>query len=266
MTSAKNNKKYYKKKIGRPKKRGPKKKLKKRGRSWQEPWNYKVIKCISKKQDKVIGIFHTLREVNDFKSKLIDLNNQVIFPKKHTIHYNNRHEIENYISEYIILEKNRKTDINNTTKIKNEYGKFVEHKTTNEKWSIIEKIPCLDEETFWVYGYNPKTERKTFQWITNELILSKLSLDNYIIIRTYIYYNKIIFRYDTNDLSFVICKNQNDALNLYIKLSETFKKNKRVIFTGNVINKSDMGKTLIKILQEKTGWSITKIKRKATTS
>ncbi len=46
---------YYKKKIGRRKKPGAKKKKKIRGRRWQEPWDYKIIRFNFRVQDKYIG-------------------------------------------------------------------------------------------------------------------------------------------------------------------------------------------------------------------
>ncbi|MGM9746982.1 MAG: hypothetical protein ACI30H_08495 [Paludibacteraceae bacterium] len=69
---------YYKKKIGRKKKRGPKRKPKKRGCEHQQPWNYKIISCTFNKQDYVVGYFHTIDEVELAKQKLLLENESII--------------------------------------------------------------------------------------------------------------------------------------------------------------------------------------------
>ncbi|MGM9745977.1 MAG: hypothetical protein ACI30H_03350 [Paludibacteraceae bacterium] len=88
--------------------------------------------------------------------------------------------------------------------------------------------------------------------------------DNYLIIRIYYYYNKIVFRYDDDQINFVVCKNESDSVRLYNKLREKNIKNKRVIFLGETINKSEIGQYIINLISNKTGWSKNKIIRKNT--
>lgn len=255
---------YYKKKIGRPKKRGPKKKPKKRGRSWQETWDYKIIQCNSKKQEKVIGYFHNITEAINASNILKERNKDVVFPIKI---FNDRKigkRFNEYNSEYVILEKIRTENTSNISKLRNEYGKIVEVSTTNSKWKIYDRFERLEEETFWVYGLNPRVNRKDFTWIQENFIKEFLQEDNLLIIRIVLYYNKILFRYDNTDFNFIICKNESDAIRFYNKLLEINKKEKRIVFTGKVINKSDMGETIINLIADKTGWSKNKIIRTST--
>ena len=72
---------YYKKKVGRRKKPGPKKRKKIRGRRWQETWDYKIVICNDRKQDKYIEKFHDLQEVNEYRQLLENKNKQILFPK-----------------------------------------------------------------------------------------------------------------------------------------------------------------------------------------
>ena len=264
---------YYKKKIGRPKKRGPKKKPKKRGRSWQEPWNFKIVLCDFKKQDRVIGYFHNLTETNVAVEHLKEENEKIILPTKVIIERKNSDEtgksrrFKEYESEYVILERIRDSETPNTSRLRNEYGKIVEFSTTNKNWRIYDKFEHLKEETFWVYGYNPRTERKTFQWVYDELITDYLNFDSFLIIRVCIYYNKVIIRYDADDLNFIICKNKSDAIRFYNKIKEIVesgdkrkRRTRRIILTGNVVNKTDTGRELVSQIHKKTGWSIRKIR------
>ena len=74
---------YYKKKVGRHKKTGKKHTPRKRGREWQETWDFKIVKCTFNKQDEFIGIFHNLTEVEEAKRILESENNNVSLPVKY---------------------------------------------------------------------------------------------------------------------------------------------------------------------------------------
>lgn len=249
---------YYKKKVGRKKKRGPKKKKKKRGCEHQKPWDFKIVVCNFKKQESVIGIFHDLDEVETAKSFLLEENKKVVFKKNNSILHNDK-KINDYLSEYVVLQRVRTESQNNTSKVRNDYGKLVEHVSTNKNWKIIDKFPREIEETFWMYGYNPKSDRKTISWIDKNYIEEPIYNDKFLIIRILVYNNKVIFRYDSDDLEFVICKNKSDAIKFYNILLKKYEKIKRVVFTGKIATRSDIGNTIINLIQEKTGWDRRKI-------
>ena len=127
--------------------------------------------------------------------------------------------------EYLILEKNRYGDKEDGL-LRNEYGKIIKHKIINStKWIIREKAIRLIEETFWVYGYDPKADRKTYQWIFNDLLIGNLDTQ-YDIIRILVYKNKLIIKYDSKPISMIMCKNKSDAIRLYNKISEDVRNNK----------------------------------------
>lgn len=257
---------YYKKKIGRHKKPGAKKKKRVRGRRWQEPWDYKIIRFNFRVQDKYIGSYHDLKEVECAKRILEMRNEEVVFPKKYISNGRKNKQIYENISEYVVLKKIRDENVtDNTSMLRNEYGKYVEHKYTDNEWMIWDKMPCVTEETFWVYGYNPKTDRKTFAWIYENLVDQKISDKNDIII-IYLYGNKVIFKYDL-DFDFVLCKNTSDAIRMYNLLDEWCKKKKRnVVFGGVATRKTDRLNSTIEMIQDKTGWDRRKITRRSTRS
>ena len=253
---------YYKKKIGRHKKPGAKKKKKIRGRRWQETWDYKIIRFDFRRQEKYIGTYHDLKEAECAKRILSIKNSNVVFPKMYVNNGRKNNEIYEYLSEYVLLKRVKPGSSDNSSMLRNEYGKFIEHKYTDKEWVIFDKIPCLVEETFWVYGYNPKTDRKTFTWIFENFIDQKIN-EGYNTIIIYIYGNKVIFKYDLA-IEFVICKNQSDAIRMYNLLEEWCKKRKQVIFSGSTMRGSGRLEKTIDLIQEKTGWDRRKITRKTT--
>jgi hypothetical protein len=217
--------KKKKRKVGRPKKRGPKKKRIRRKIlkiiKERPLCDFKIVTVINGKQNGYIGQY---QNYSDAHKKLIELNesnNSVIFPRK----YLNSGTIGVIKDEYLLLEKNRfgnKSD----GEARNEFGKIVKQKITNSnKWIIRDKTTRYVEETFWVYGYDPKKERKTFSWIYENLIINSIE-SNYDIIRILIYKNKLVIKYDNKPLVMVMCKNKSDCIRMYNIISDKVRTNK----------------------------------------
>lgn len=255
---------YYQKKVGRHCKRGRKRAKKSRGRSWQETWDYKIMRFDFKHQAAYFGVYHDLDEVNAVKTILEKRNSSVVFPKKFTNNSDKESKIYDFNSEYVVLKRVRGEEEANVTKLRNEYGKFVDHTTTNGKWAVYDKFPCLVEETFWVYGHNPHTDRKTFEWIMDNFVLKHAEEKNDMVL-IYVYGNKVIFKYE-DDFNFVVCKNTSDAIRMYNMIEERTKRTRNVLMTGGTVTKSDRGQMTIDMLSEKTGWTRKKITTMSTRS
>lgn len=251
-----------KRKVGRPKKRGPKKKRIRRKIIKivkQRPViDFKIISSLNGKQNGYIGNYRTYSEAYAKLKELEDENKNVLFPRK----YLNSGIIGNIKDEYLLLEKNRFGNKNDGM-LRNEFGKIVKHKITNNtKWIIKDKIVKLVEETFWVYGHDPKKDRKNCQWIIDNLIFDSIE-SKYDIIRILVYKNKLIIKYDNKPMSIVMCKNKSDCIRLYNFISDKInkEKTKQVIFIGayNVI--CDARRELENDIMELTGWNKIKIQR-----
>ena len=126
-----------KKKVGRPKKRGPKKKRIRRKIvkiiKERPVIDFKIITCINGKQNGYIGCYHTYAEAYSKLCELNAQNNNIKFPRK----YLNSGKISNLKDEYLLLEKDRKGDKPDGM-LRNEFGKLVEYKITNNTtWVII---------------------------------------------------------------------------------------------------------------------------------
>lgn len=168
--------------------------------------------------------------------------------------------------EYVILQK--RTGLEETL-VANEFGKNVPHRLIldpndpdKRDWVIRDKFPTSVEEDFYVYGYNPKKDRKTFRWI-QENIVYKACEDEYSICRVFKYRSKVIVRKDDNSFEMILCKHITEAVRLYNKIIDTAnkEKHKRVIGCGTLDKIGERRRALEAEIMELTGWSRQKISR-----
>lgn len=255
-----NKKVKRKKKMGRPKKRGPKKKRNRRKivkiYKQRPVIDFKIVSVLNGKQNGFIGQYQTY---SDAHNKLIELekeNQKIIFPRK----YINKGNVSLIKEEYLLLEKNRFGDKEDGVS-RNEFGKLIPQKIiNNDKWVVREKIIKYTEETFWVYGYDPKLDRKTFSWIYDNIIIGEIE-NTYDIIKIYVYKNKLIIKYDEKPMKMVMCKNKNDCIRMYNLIDESSKKNKHILCVGSCDRISDFRRDLEKEIMSLTGWNKIKIQR-----
>lgn len=260
-----NNKK--KKKRGRPKKTGPKinyykrrKKLeaklikKQLGPKVLPPYKYKIISCRNGLQNKFIGRYRTIEDAYEEFNKLKENEKNIIFPTLIV----GLGVLENSIDEYILIEKQEEDELH-VNKLRNEYGKYVDQVININGWSIIDKFRYKKEETFRIFGYK-RTDRKTFQWIYDNLITS--DLDNTLEYKRIILFkNKIIIKDDNGNIEFIICKHYSDAIRFYNLLETWIKRDKikQIILVGDYSNETDKKRKLIDELVVLTGWSRKKV-------
>ena len=250
--------------VGRPKKRGPKKKRKKKAEILPKQtatFNYKLISCHNGKQNGHIGQYNDLETAYIAINNLLKISDDVIFPREITTSHCIKQSSKN---EYLLLEKNGDLKKDNPL-IRNEYGKLIEHRLNSEKWVILDKFKYNVEETFWVYGYHPNTERKTFKWIYDNILINNM-LSEGEIVRVLLYKNKVIFRND-NKIEMVLCKNQSEAIRFYNILEEKVNNEKynNIFFIGSYSKVSDMRRKLEDELILMTGWDKYKIQKSTTT-
>ena len=195
---------------------------------------------------------------NRFK-KLLDENKKVTFPMR----YNNHQHVMIEAEYELVIIKVRDELESKTNKVRDAKGEFTDYETNDDDWIVIDRAPYDIEETFWVYGYHPRIQRKDFNWIFDNFI-DKDAKNKYMFKSVQVYLNKVLI--DCNGkLEIVICKNKQDAIRMYNLLESTSreKKHKYVMYIGDLANskyKSDW----IKRIQQLTNWSLTKINRPST--
>lgn len=191
--------------------------------------------------------------------ELLDESKEVMFP----IRYNN-HEHVMIEAEYelVIIKCSDEFD-SKVNKVKSDSGEFVDYKTTDEDWIVVDRAAYDIEESFWVYGYHPRLQRKDFNWIFDNFI-AKDAKNKYMFKSIQVYLNKLLI--DCNGkLEIVICKNKKDSIRLYnlIETKSNEKKFKYIMFMGD-ISKSKYKGDWIKRIKELTGWNNIKINRSST--
>ena len=251
-----------KRKPGRPKKRGPKKKkryVSKKPKVYKyRRYDFKIIATLNGKQKEFIGKYSTSEDAYSKLKELKKDNDNIIFPRKVI----NAGKLKESRDEYLILQKNRYGDVR-AGRLRNEFGKLVEHRTNSQIWEIYDKCERLVEETFWVYGKCPKTDRKSFKWVYENKLIGNLN-NTYDIERIILYKNKIIIKHDELPMDIIICKNISDAIRFYNLLEEWCKKNKQIFFLGCYNKVNDKRRQLEAELIKLTGWDKRKIQSPST--
>lgn len=227
-------------------------------RKWKEV--FQIIITHNNKQVEYIGTFNSeakaMKKFNEMKLE----NNNVKFP----VYYVSSKYIEKAHYEIVVIKKRLNENTPKTTKLRNKHGEFVEHLTNNDNWIVFDKAQYFKEETFWVYGYHPLVQRKTFDFIFNDIIkpLCEYKKNGTTLI---VYNNKLIVdSLDKTEL--IICKNTSDCIRLYNLIEETANK-KRIKYLnyGGNWSYSKIGKNnCIKKIKALTNWNDAKIKRKST--
>lgn len=251
-----------KRRVGRPKKRGPKKKRIRRKVvkvvKERPVFDFKIVGTLNNKQDSYIGQYQNYVAAYAKLNELEKENEQVVFPRK----FLNSGIITNIKEEYLLLEKNRLGDKIDSA-ARNEYGKWVKQTISNsDRWVIRDKIVRKVEETFWVYGFDPKMDRKTFMWIYDNLIVGAIE-NSYDVIRILVYKNKLIIKYDNRPMILVMCKNKSDSIRMYNLISEKVRKQKtkQIICIGAYNVVSDARREIEEDIMALTGWNKMKIQR-----
>lgn len=192
-------------------------------------------------------------------NSILKENKKVVFPMR----YNNEKHVMVESDHELYIIKCKEFWDNDVNKIKDDSGKYINYESSDEDWIILDRASYDVEETFFVYGYHPKLQRKTFEWIFDEFI-SKDAKNKYLFKSIQIYLNKVLI--DCNGkLDIVICKNKSDAIRFYNKIEEWCKerKYKYVLFIGD-LNKSKYKTEWIDRIQKLTNWPRFKITRSST--
>lgn len=226
---------------------------------------YRII--ITSQNKIMVCVFKTL-----YKKSAVSAFNKIIIENKKSVKFKVKYSSRDHklmSSKYEILLMKTKTDDDPDSPLhRNEFGKLVPHTCNSNKMIIYKKEEYLFEETFWIYGLNPKSQRRDYFYILNDLIVDELTKNGQLKIKypiktLIVYRNKLLIEND-DDFEIVICKCEEDSVRLYTELQNDIKKQKikSVAFLG--FAKDNLEKRIEEKLLEKTGWTLSKIRRKNT--
>ena len=220
---------------------------------------YHIILANHGKKQKELYFTDTEEKVYKKYNELLEENKSVVFP----IRWNNeKHVMVESEHELIIIKYKDETDTNKK-KIKNDVGEYINYESDSENWIIYDRAPYRIEETFWVYGYHPKLQRKTFEWVFDNFV-AKDTKNKYMFKTIVVFKNKLLIECE-GKLDMVLCKTKSDAIRMYNMIEElaSSKKYKYIAFMGDV-SKSKYKNQWIGKIQKLTNWSTKKIGRLST--
>jgi len=195
------------------------------------------------------------RETSFIKFRAIkEKNKSVIFPRMH-VNYNKITSVK-----YKICVVKDTEDGDTFRMLRDSYGKLFQEKPLGD-WTILDDSDYQIEETFWLYGKDPKNDRVTIHDILKPLMSGtyKKNITKQIIV----VHNKLII-HNEEQFDMVICKCIEDAQRLHHTLAKVSKKNKlnNLIFMGT--SSEATISRMYDLIKEKTGWPIRKIWRTTT--
>jgi hypothetical protein len=183
-------------------------------------------------------------------------NENNVFFKRNFINYKGIIPVEYKI--YIV--KNIEDD-DTPRMVRDRLGKLVEEKPIFGIWTVVAEADYDLEESFWVFGYDSRNDRKSVIDIVKILMvgLEQPRKTKQIIVIN----NKLVF-YDEDKFDMVICKNKKDAQRLHHALYKTANDLgiSSLYFMGTA-NKKILG-DYYEIIHEHTNWDYTKIWRTTT--
>lgn len=187
--------------------------------------------------------FHKIKEAN-----------KVMFPQK----FINTETIKPVKYKICVTKPTEEGDTFRT--LRDEFGRTYTEKPLGD-WTILHSDDYDIEETFWLYGFDPKKVRPNIKEIIKRLVsgaYSKTMVKQIIVV-----HNKLII-YNEDQFDMVLCKNKEDAQRLHHTLAKIAKKQKikSLMFMGTA--GKVMTGIMYDLIHEKTKWSYTKIRRRNT--
>jgi len=196
------------------------------------------------------------KEVTSFLNfNKIKMENKVFF-KKEYINYNGIIPVEYKI--YVVKDFEESDE---PRLIRNRLGKLVYEKPIFGIWTILHDSSYEVEETFWVYGYDKRNDRKT---IVDIIKLLMVGMGDPKKTKQVVVVNNKLLIHVEDQFEMVICKCKRDAQRLHHALGKAAKDNriKNLFFMGTA-NKKMCG-DYYEIIHKHTGWDYTKIWRTTT--
>ena len=215
---------------------------------------YRVILVKNGKYKKTLHRCLT-RETSFIKFRTLkDENKKVMFPKGN-VNYN---KIEKVNYKICVVKDTEEGD--KFRMLRDSYGKVYQEPPFGD-WTILDDADYQIEETFWLFGKNPKNDRVTIHDIVKLLMVGvyKKSMTKQVIV----VYNKLVI-HNEDQFDMIICKCMDDAQRLHHMLAKVARKNKikNLLFMGTASQATTS--RMYDLIKDKTGWPIQKIWRTTT--
>jgi hypothetical protein len=180
--------------------------------------------------------------------------NKVLYPRK----FINSHGIKPVKYQICVTKITEPTDVPRT--LRDDYGKVYTEEFLGD-WTILDSDEYLMEETFWVFGLDPKANRPNISEVIKRLMLGAYAKN--MVKQVIVVHNKVLI-YNEDQFDMIICKNLEDAQRLHHTLGKIAKKQKlkSLLFMGTA-GPAMIGR-MYDLIVEHTGWKIQKVRRTST--
>lgn len=187
--------------------------------------------------------------------RMIEENESVMFPKQH-INYNGIIPVKYQIMVVKDTEEGDEFRLR-----RDSLGRTYREEPLFGIWTVLDHHKYEIEETFWLYGKDPKGDRITIHDFLKPLM--KHAYKKNMTKQLIVVHNKLVL-YNEDQFEMVVCKNKLDAQRLHHTLHKACKKNriKSIVFMGTA-SKATIP-IMYEIIHEHTGWPYTKIYRTST--
>lgn len=214
---------------------------------------YRVILVSNGKYKKTLHRCMT-RDTAFINYHKIKATNKVLYPKK----FINAHEIKPVNFQICVSKITEPTD---TFRIlRDDYGKLYTEPPLGD-WTILDSDEWLVEETFWIYGIDPKKERPNISEVIKRLMRGAHAKN--MVKQIIVVHNKLLI-YNEDQFEMVLCKNLEEAQRLHHMLAKISKKQKikSLMFMGTA-SKATIS-VMYDLIHDRTKWPYTKIRRTST--
>jgi len=153
------------------------------------------------------------------------------------------------------------TEPNDTfRRLRDAYGRTYFEKPLGD-WTILAAEPYEIEETFWIFGLNPKANRPIIDEVVKRLAVGAYKKN--MVKQVLVVHNKLVI-YNEEQFDMVICKCKKDAQRLHHTLGAIAKKQriKSLMFMGTATPATISW--MYPLIQKETGWSYAKTVRRTT--
>jgi hypothetical protein len=219
---------------------------------------YRVILTKNDEYKKTIYRSKTLQYSREKFEEEIEHNNETIkFPRK----FLSDKKITPV--EYKIYLVKDFEDGDETRLVRDELGRLREEGPIFDIWTVIDEQPYQFEESFYVYGFDPRQDRKDIRFV---MTLMMKGMNNKDLTKSIVVLHNKLIIYNEHQFDIVFCKCLDDAVRLYDILMNTARSMtfKRLMFMGQAGDR--LTGELYEMMMEVTGWNYRKVSRTATTT